>query len=100
MPAKTPSPNAYVRKSLFAGAAKEASPEGVKLNSQGFVLPVIDCQDEEAGEKETSTDTYIAGPPSPRLSTIQEEESVSKSATQSTTVGQETTVVKSESLAP
>ena len=86
-PAKTPSPNAFVRKSLFDG--QEAQTEltsstgagSVRLNSQGFVLPVI-IPSEHNEDKRLSTDTYIAGGDSPRLSTIAEEESVSRTATQ------------------
>ena len=91
-PAKTPSPNSAIRKSLF-GVENEVQAgvsQDVILNSQGFVLPVIECADTEG--KRLSTDTYIAGP-SPRLDTIQEEaESVSKSNVQtSVTITTETT---------
>ena len=78
-PAKTPSPNTLVRKSLFDGQSETQAPESVRLNSQGFVLPVITSGDTE--DKRLSTDTYIAGANSPRLSTIAEEESVSRSRT-------------------
>ena len=70
-PAKTPSPNAVVRKSLFGSETEAGGSQDVIFNSQGFVLPVIVC--EEAEGRRVSTDTYIAGVPSPRLDTIQEE---------------------------
>ena len=84
-PSRTPSPNAFVRKSLFDGQKESqtelSSPPGsVRLNSQGFVLPVITCEHTE--DKRLSTDTYIAGGDSPRLSTIAEEESVSRVSNQ------------------
>ena len=88
-PAKTPSPSSAIRKSLFSS---ENETDAVIRNSQGFVLPVIDC--EESEEKRLSTDTYIAGP-SPRLDTIQEEtESVSRSSVQTTTITEETTATQ------
>ena len=94
VPTKTPSPNAFVRKSLFDGQKESqtelTSPPGsVRLNSQGFVLPVITSENTE--DKRLSTDTYIAGGDSPRLSTIAEEESVSRITTQIT---QEGTITK------
>lgn len=93
-PTKTPSPNAFVRKSLFDGQqgsqTEVTSPPGsVHLNSQGFVLPVITSEHTE--DKRLSTDTYIAGGDSPRLSTIAEEESVSRITSQIT---QEGTITK------
>ena len=89
-PAKTPSPNAVVRKSLFGSETEAGGSQDVIFNSQGFVLPVIEC--EEAEGRRVSTDTYIAGVPSPRLDTIQEEtESGSRSNVQSTS---ETTVTE------
>ena len=93
-PSRTPSPNAFVRKSLFDGQKESqtelSSPPGsVRLNSQGFVLPVITSEQTE--DRRLSTDTYIAGGDSPRLSTIAEEESVSRVTTQT---AQEDTIVK------
>ena len=93
-PTRTPSPNPFVRKSLFDGQKESqtelSSPPGsVRLNSQGFVLPVITSEQTE--DKRLSTDTYIAGGDSPRLSTIAEEESVSRVTTQT---AQEDTIVK------
>ena len=83
-PAKTPSPNALVRKSLFGSETEAGGSQDVIFNSQGFVLPVIDCEDQEG--RRVSTDTYIAGVPSPRLDTIQEEtENGSRSNALSTT---------------
>ena len=53
------------------------------------MLPVITSEQTE--DKRLSTDTYIAGGDSPRLSTIAEEESVSRVTTQT---AQEDTIVK------
>jgi len=90
MQSKTPSPNAFVRKSLFSVKPSSSPPDTIKLNSQGFVLPVIDSDDNNKQDK--STDTYIAGPESPRLSTIQEEDTISKSSACVASITTETTL--------
>ena len=92
VPSKTPSPNALVRKSLFNGKQEEVTTSPVHFNAQGFVLPVI-TNDASEETKRLSTDTYIAGAESPRLSTIQEEDTVSKTQTTSS-IHHETTSTK------
>ena len=102
VPSKTPSPGAVVRKSLFNGQQEAAEvpstrpAESVRLNSQGFVLPVISSEDAREDPRRLSTDTYIAGDESPRLSTIQEEESVSRSRTNTHSAQEETIIKTSE----
>ena len=59
----------------------------INFITQSFFI--LDSDDNN--KQETSTDTYIAGPESPRLSTIQEEDTISKSSTRVATSTIETT---------